>query len=223
MDLKRATREHLENQEVPVKDVTDDLTSLAPYEGEVHHKLFLRDNLKDLLGATDHHQVFVFMNFHWDYLNYHLLEVVIKRFDMPKIKDEMRSYKLDLKVFMKNTPLTLFCNVHQRRPDKPQGFCELVAEFNWPKDEDVTLEVVEDFRKKYADEYNLKDFAMMLEDVRPGSFVVTWLVPESLIGMLQLHQKLPIALLRKCFVTELKVAGVSVYSFQVYVLDLNDC
>ena len=171
----------------------------------------------------DHHEVFAFVNFHWNYLNYHLLEVVIKRFDIPKVKDEMRSYKSDLKVFMKNTPLTMFCSFHKRRPSKPQGFCELVAEFNWPKDEDVTLEVIEDFRKRYADKYNLQDFAMMMEEVRPGSFVVTWLVPESLIEMLQSHQKLPIDLLQKFSVTELKVAGVLVYTLQVYFLDLNDC
>ena len=216
--IKKSTREHLEKQNIPVKEVTDALTSLVTYEGEIHHKLFLRDNVKDLLGADDHSEVFVLMNFHWDYLNYHLLEVVIKRFDIAKIKEEMNSYKLNLQHFREKTTLTLFCNAHKRKPRKPQGFCELVAEFNWPNNEDVTLEVVEDFRKKYMDQYHLQDFAMMLDEVRPGSFIVTWLVPESIVEMLKFTPKVPTELLQEYYVTELQVTGITV--FQVIILSI---
>ena len=210
-NLKNATREQLEKKDIPVKNVTDALTSLSPYEGEFHHKLFLRDNLKDLVGANDHHELFITMNFHWDYLNYHLLEVVIDRFHLCEVKEKMKSYIFDLQQFRKETPLSVFCRVHNKRPQKPDGFSELVAKFEWPENKEVTLQDVENFRQIYADHHNLKDFAVFLQEVRPGSFLVSWLIPESVNR--KLHVNVPEELFRKFFVTELKVSGVSVYKF----------
>ena len=59
----------------------------------------------------------------------------------------------------------------------------MVAEFNWP--DDVTLEVVEQFRQEYAYHYNLRECAMLLAVVLPGSFIVTWFIPESIVEKLK--------------------------------------
>ena len=83
----------------------------------------------------------------------------------------------------------------------------MVAEFDWPND--VTLEVVEQFRQEYADHYGLHEFAMMVAQVRPGSFIVTWFVPESVVE--KLKGKVPRAILKKHSVTILEIAGTCVY------------
>ena len=218
--LKNATREQLEKKNVPVKDVTDTLTSLSPFKGETHHKLFLHDNLKQLFDARDQHEVFTVMNFHWDYLNYPLLEVVINRFDIIEVKERMKSYISNLQDFRKKTPLLLFCKVHKRKcVSTPEGFCKIVAKFDCPITEELTLQTVEEFRKAYADHYDLQTFAVFLLDVRNGSFLVTWYIPENAIG--RLHVDVPEALLQKFFIKKLKVGSSVVYEFDRFKLKVK--
>ena len=82
----------------------------------------------------------------------------------------------------------------------------MVAEFDWPHE--VTLEVVEQFRQEYAYHYNLRECAMMLAEIRPGSFVVTWFVPLCIIK--KLREDVPSFIFKKYSILNLKVAGVYV-------------
>ena len=161
--LRKSTREYLERLGVPVKRVADALTSLPPDDVD-EHKLFLRDNLSALFQAPDHSELFGIMNIHWNYQNYQLLDHLIREFDLEGVKGEMKTYKEDLQQFRKKTPLKLFCQSQKKKRIKlPPDFHELVAEFNWP--DNVTLEVVEEFRQEYADHYSLQECAMMLSVV----------------------------------------------------------
>ena len=191
--------------------VADALTSLSPDAGEVHAR-FLESHFNELFDAADHSKLFGRMNFHWNYLNYHPLDHLVQRFDIKEVKAEMDTYKSDLKEFRVATPLTLFYKTQKKKLEPPKDFQEIVAKFEWPENEVVTLETVEKFREAYAHHYTLRDFAMMLEEIRPGSFIVTWLVPESVVRML--HLDIPIPLLQKFHITELLVAGVSVYVYK---------
>jgi hypothetical protein len=49
----------------------------------------------------------------------------------------------------------------------------------------------------------------MLAEVRPGSFIVTWFIPESIDE--KLRTKVPRAIFKKYSVIELKIAGKCVY------------
>ena len=83
----------------------------------------------------------------------------------------METYKSDLGQFRKKTPLTLFCRAQKRKRVRlSPDFQEVVAEFDWRND--VMLEDVEQFRQEYASHYGLHEFAMMVAQVRPGSFIV---------------------------------------------------
>ena len=96
----------------------------------------------------------------------------------------------------------------------PPGFQVMVGEFNWS--ENVTLEEVEQFRKRYAREYNLEDCAMMVNSIMPGSFVVTWFIPVSIIQILSQETDRAVNLFEEFKVTRLEIAGNCVYhsSFQ---------
>ena len=178
---------------MPVKRVADALTSLSADDME-EHKMFLESHLSALYQAPDHSELFGTMNFHWNYQNYHLLDHVVGEFNLEGVKGEMKTYKEDLQQFRKKTPLKLFCQLQRRRHIKPPPeFCEVVAEFDWP--DHVTLEVVEEFRQEYAEHYSLHKCAMMLNKVLPGSFIVTWFVPASIVEKLKV--KMPISFLKK--------------------------
>ena len=164
--LKKDTRECLEKQRVPVDKVADSLTLLSPDDDD-QHKVFAESHVSDLYHAVDIAEQFGTMNSHWNYLDPSLLDHLVRDFNLEEVKGEMETYKSDLGQFRKMTPLTLFCRAQKRKKVRiSPDFREVVAEFDWPND--VTLEVVEQFRQEYASHYGLHECAMMVAQVRPG-------------------------------------------------------
>ena len=205
--LKNTIRKCVEKRKMQVKEVADVLTSLLPDEDD-YRKMFTVNHVSALFNASNVAEQFGIMNSHWSYLYPSLLDHLVRRLDLQDVEGHMKKYKSDLFQFRKNTPLTLFCQTQKRRHvDPPPNFRKMVAEFDWPQN--VTLEVVEQFRLEYADSYNLHVCAMMLAKVRPGSFVVTWFVPKSVIQKLKTN--VPRAILKKYFAVKLEVAGTCVY------------
>ena len=206
--LKNAIRECLEKQKVLVSKVADALTSLSPDCDEQHKKLFTGSHVTDLYRAANISVLFGIMNPHWNYLDPSLLEHLVKKFRLDVMKRQIKGYKLDLQQFRKNTPLNLFCLTQRRKRRRPQeDFKKLVVEFDWP--ENVTLEDVEQFRQEYTSEYSLHECAMMIAQIRSGSYIITWFIPESVIE--KLKTKVPREILKKYCVTKLEIAGACVY------------
>ena len=217
--LKKNIRQSLDKHEVAVTDVADALTSLSPDDDECH-KLFLKDNVKELYTAASNTILFGTMNFHWNYLDPSLLEHLIRVLRLKEVKESMKSYKSNLKQFRMATPLRLFCETQRKKKMKlSPEFKEMVAEFDLPND--ATLEVVEQFRQEYASHYNVHEFAMIVADVRYGSFIITWFIPQSVAE--KLKGKVPIQILRKYSITTLTVAGVCVYCDKEGVIQHNFC
>ena len=214
--LKKTIRDYLERSRVLVKDVADVLTSLSPDDDE-HHKIFLESHVERLYTAVNHSVLFGTMNFHWNYLDPSLLDTLVKKLDLKEIKAQMDGYKSVLQRFRMKTPLSLFCRAQKRKRVKlSPEFHEVVAHFTWPEDDVITLEAVEVFRQEYASHFNLREFAMMLAEVRPGSFIVMWLVPKSIVDTLK--GVVPRTILIKNFVTSLKVAGTCIYCIHKEVI-----
>ena len=210
--LKHKIRECLESYKIAVQLVADALTSLRADDVE-EHKQFLESHMTALYKAASHYELFGTMNLHWNYLNYPLLDHLIGKFELNEVKGEMESYKNDIQQFREKTPLTLFSQTQKRRyMELPSEFEKMVAKFEWPDDHDVTLEDVEQFRQVYACHYRLHECAMMLAEVRPHCFIITWFIPESIVE--KLKEKVPRDILKKHLVTKLEIAGICVYSEQ---------
>ena len=206
--VKNRVKECLEKKAIPVSRVAGALTSLSPDHDDDHGRKFLESRTSALFQASSIPEQFGMMDFHWNYLNPSLLDHLVRRFDLKEMKGEMETYKSDLGQFRRKTPLTLFCRAQKRKRVRlSPDFQEVVAEFDWPND--VTLEVVEQFRQEYADHYGLRECAMMVAQVRPGSFIVTWFVSESVVE--KLKEKVPRAILKTYSVTKLEIAGTCVY------------
>ena len=207
-NLKNAIRECLEKQRVLVSKVADALTSLSPDFDEQHKKLFTESHITALYRAANISVLFGIMNPHWNYLNPSLLEHLVKKCCLKVMKQEIEDYKSDLQQFRKKTPLNLFCRTQRRKRRRPQeDFEKMVVEFDWPAI--VTLEDVEQFRQEYASEYSLHECAMMIAQIRSGSYIITWFIPESVIE--KLKAKVPRKILKKYCVTKLEIAGECVY------------
>ena len=208
-DLKRQTREGLERLGplASVQVVVERLTDLGA-DNKPEHKVFLQGNLHIMFRAENHFELYGILNFYWDYLAYNLLDHLIREFSIREVKGEMEEYKIDLKRFRRATPLKLFYQAQRRRRRRPPAeFREMAVEFDWP--DTVTLEVVEDFRQAYESHYSLRECAMMLVSLSIGSFVITWIVPESIVESLK--TKLPEKLFKRHSVTKLQIAGDLIY------------
>ena len=176
------------------------LTSLDAGDMD-EHEVFLRDNIQKLSQCPNHWMLFGELNYYWNYLSYHLLDHLIEEVSrtyhllteeenvehpqsLTDVKRQMNLYKTDLKEFRKRTPLKLFCQVERVNvQDPPPGFRKMVIEFDWP--DTTTLEDVEIFRKQYVRHYNLRECALMLNSIGIGTFIVTWFVPSSVVGLLK--------------------------------------
>lgn len=225
--LKIATIQCLERFCISVACVVYIFTSLyADDLGE--HKIFLNQYLSTLYRSNNHWEVFGSLNLnYWNYLAYHLLDhliVELSRNDqlhkdaegmeqtLIGIKHEIELYKIKLKQFRERTPLQIFCQAQKEKIDKPpQSFETIVVKHNWKgRISTATLEHVEEFRQCYLRCYNLRDCAMMLNSIRPGTFTITWFVPMSLIKNL-LKKKRLINVLKEFSVIRLEVAESCIY------------
>ena len=205
--LKKATRECLDKHKCPVKDVAEVLISLSPDDDECH-RMFLESRIKAFAAAVDNFELFLTMDFHWNYLDPSLLNHLVTQLELVEVKPDMTTYQSELQQFRMKTPLNLFHQTQRKKKIKlSPEFKEMVAEFKLPND--VSLEVLEQFRQEYASHYNVHEFAMMVADVRSGSFIITWFIPESVAA--KLKGKVPVQILRKYSITTLTVAGDCVY------------
>ena len=212
--LKKKIRECVDKRKVAVTDVADALTSLSPDEDE-YHQMFLKDNIEKLYGASSNTVLFGTMNFHWNYLDPSLLDHLVTRLVLVEVKPNMKAYQSELQQFRMKTPLNLFCQTQRKKKVKlSPEFKEMVAEFKLPND--VSLEVLEQFRQEYASHYKLHEFAMMVADARSGSFIITWFIHESIAE--KLKGKVPVQILTKYSITTLTVAGVCVYCDKTEVI-----
>ena len=212
--VKKATRQCLESKKIPVQDVAEVLMSLSPDDDECH-KMFLESRIKVFATAVNNSELFLTMDFHWNYLDPSLLNHLVTELELVEVKQNMTTYQSELQQFRMNTPLNLFHQTQKKKKMKlSPEFKEMVAEFKLPND--VSLEVLEQFREEYASHYKLHEFAMMVADVRSGSFIITWIIPESIAE--KLKGMVPVQILRKYSVTTLTVAGVCVYCDKTEVM-----
>ena len=120
--LKKTTQEGLDSRKINVEKVVECLTEL-PADDMSEHMVFLKREVDKLLRVKSLLALFLKLNFYWNYLAYHLLEHLIKEFSVEEVKEEMQKYKSDLKQFMMDTPLDVFCKTQERDAVKlPPGF-----------------------------------------------------------------------------------------------------
>ena len=211
-DIKKETRYTLQSRHVSIKAMADALLSL-PADDMDEHKVFLESRIAYIYNATDHSELFGILSCYWNYLSYHLLEYLITEFSLEEVKGQMEVYKRDLQQFRMQIPLKMFCKSQKRRRvDPPPGFRKVVVEHHWP--DTVTLEVVESFRQEFACHYSLRECAMMLVYLEIGSFIITWFVPESIVGHLSV--KGAGKFFEKHSVSKLEISGDCVYKTTDY-------
>ena len=205
--LTRSTHEQLEGREIGVQRVVESLIQLQA-DDMLEHRVFPEEKMSSLVKADGIFNLFLLMNLYWNYLAYQLLAHLIKEFSLKEMRVQIIQYEQDLQHFLAKTPAKIFCQVQTIwKKEPPKGFEEMIAEFMWP--EDTTLLKVEEFQKQYICHNGLHDCAMLLSSIL-GSFIVVWLIPDSIVE--RLKKETDEVFLAKFVVSSLRIAGTSVYS-----------
>ena len=175
------------------------------------HHMFVKEVKPELQKAKSIEDIFNVVNDYWDFLNYSLLVRIINRHASDNIKKEMAEYTAQVSVFRRKTRLDKFSKIYKRKQKKvDEKFRILVTEHDI-RLSTTTLEKVEEIRHDICSELSLREFSLQLAAVAPGSLVITWLVPQSLVAYIQKSVKLSSPAMRKHLVSQLTIDGFIVY------------
>ena len=210
--LKKSVITELSRLCIAVRDVVGKLTEL-PVSEQREHQYFLLQHLSELERSVEHRSVFARLDFHWNYLSpqllYYLIHVFLFRTD---VEQQRKLYDSKLEHFRTMTLLSRFCQIENEYMSPPINFSFIVVKFKEkvPVPDDITLQYVEKFRLTFAKCHRLRDFALMLfTEVQVDSYIVSFLVPSSVVEMLQCN--VPQQVLIRFGVTGLNVAGECVF------------
>ena len=208
--LKRSTQETIKMHQISIPQVATFLTSLSADKTHGHLQ-YLSEVFGDLSEATDYSEVFVAMKYHLNYLWYHMLDLLIKEFNLREVEWEMEIYKRDFQHFRSCVPLVMFCQTEIKKRVRPPDFSEVTAEFAWS--DEVLLERVEEFKLEYLKYYDLHDYVMALSFIQHRNvFVASWFIPDLVIKNLKV--KMPDELIEKYSTVSLIIAGERVYQYR---------
>ena len=209
-ELKKRVIRLLQEMSIRADDVVYELTELPASDVPEHESLF-KEHLPELQKYKENRPLFSYLNCYWNYLSPQLLYHVVGEFlSGTNAKDEMQSYDKSLIEFRVRTLLKLFCDTEQEHVEPPEGFSKIVTKFERDISKDTTLQNVEEFRLKFAKRHKLRNFALMLNTkVTFGSFIVTFLVPNSVVE--RLKKDVPNELFGEFDITIFEIAGTPVF------------
>ena len=114
----------------------------------------------------------------WSFVNYTLLESLIRRLRFQDLKQEFSQYLKSLHSFQSNTYLRDFSKCYS--PSKMEdNWKDMIVHFklNW---EGHTLEDLKDQQYWVNCEFRLPSCCSVLKDIMSGSLIVTWSLPKEI-------------------------------------------
>ena len=124
----------------------------------------------------------VYLNPLISFIDYGLIEYVIKKFGSDALKRDMRSYCSEMIVFMKETTIKQLINHLPGQPEIPPKFSLIEAKISRNASE-CTLEELNTIRKRFCSEVKLSEIVFhLVAVVESNSFIVRWIVPSALVS-----------------------------------------
>ena len=105
---------------------------LLPLSIRADHHQFLEKNLLNIERAESIDEIFMYLNLYWTFIDYQLLEHIIRKHGSDYSKAKMEEYVQDLDKFKSTTTIRQICGLARKlcsRPDLPQHFALLSTKF----------------------------------------------------------------------------------------------
>ena len=154
------------------------LTFALPVQRQEQHQEFLEKNCFVISDATRIEGIWMKLSSYWNYLNFSLLEHVIKMFCSEALMARMEEYKKKLEVFRCKTRLCVFAQHYKNRQKCLLG--NELKEFVIKHDKkwtECTLQDLENWKESLTQKLLLPSFAVNPKDISTGSVSITWAIP----------------------------------------------
>ena len=130
---------------------------------------------------TQVNELFIHLNPLTSFIDYGLIEYFIKKFGSDALKKDMRSYRSEMIVFMKETTIKQLIDRLPGQAEVPPKFSLIEAKIGENASE-YTLEQLNTIRKRYCSELRLSEIVFhLLALLDSNSFIVRWLVSSALV------------------------------------------
>ena len=208
--LRKETLEQIKDDGVAVSDLCDKVSSLNALAIDKSIKTFVKDIMKLISDSDTHELVFRYLNTYWSYLSYHLLEKLIRDYEMDNLEKKMEEFKAEVMEFMEQTPVKVYAAAQITDMETPNGFVKFVSHHKYPKDS--LLKCVEDIRRKFGTQYKFEEYAMMLSRALPQSIEIVWFIPESVVQhVIQVTSTTEKKTFRKLMLMKVECNGETIY------------
>ena len=150
------------------------ILSLDVFEKE-RHAHFFGSYANKLSEASTFDALFIIFDLYWDYLNYHLLECLVREYGDTDTKRCMNEYVEDVSSFMEATTLQVFWKIEPcLKSIPPPGFKKTIVRHEHEILATSTLKDVENIRVKVNENTQIQKFAVLLSAITEGSVQITW-------------------------------------------------
>ena len=184
MDVSIQTYDKIIEKDINVNRFKARLMTL-PIKYKEEHEDFFKQIENELEKESTINSIWIKLSKYWNFMNYTLLENLIRNIGDRSLKQNMKSYLSSLETFRRNTRLCDFaehCPAVESRPSEAdlKEFV-LYLKLDW---ETCTLEQLEELKGHIIRKFLLPSFALILKKVSHGSLIVTWLLPAQITSTL---------------------------------------
>ena len=181
---RRLSSELNANSKLSPKLLLESLT-LLPIALRSEYQQFVLENLPTLKKADTIHEIFIHLNPHFSFIDYHLVEFLVEEFASMRLKRDMSVYVEAVQVFLDETTVLQLMDHWPAQCEIPPHFEKLRVVI----DEDpsnYTLRQLDDLRKRFCSQIRLSEIILVLIGVgRKNSFIVCWVVPSIFVPQLK--------------------------------------
>ena len=149
-----------------------------PLSGRYKKLHFLKEKKEEIRNAQSVEDIFDILDDYWNYVDYSLLEHIVKTYCDRNVKREMKQYKRDLKKFEKATSVKDYTLAVQDNRKCPSYFSVLSAKLKIDAAK-CTLHHVRKIKKAIARKASLQRYAYYLQDLQVSSVAVTFAFPQA--------------------------------------------
>ena len=153
------------------------LTSLPLFK-QHEDKNFLKEEKIRIKKAKDVDEIFDILEPYWNYVDYDLLEHIIKELGTSNLQEEMKEYITELEQFEKKTTVHDFSLATQGKVVIPAHYRELAVKLDKDSKE-CTLHDVRQFKNSVVNQSSLENYALLLERVSCSSVKIIFALPPE--------------------------------------------
>ena len=167
---------------ITVQNLLSKLTGL-PLSLRREYESSIAKRMPSMRTETQVNELFiVHLNPLTSFIDYGLIEYVIKKFGSDGLKRDMQLYCSEMILFMKETTIKQLIDHLPGQTEIPPKFSLIEAKIGQNASE-CTLEQLNTIRKRFCSEVKLSEIVFhLVAVVESNSFIVRWLIPSTLIS-----------------------------------------